>query len=460
MMQFAASDSAQSLFGGGSFPTWMGNTELQPPDVEKEMLSALLANTSGETSKIQTQESLLSQTYESRQYTSPRTDMLLPGVNELPNMLLPPISDQLNTPWPLLPPLRSRLLADPDCVSPGDSVIAVSDYNSTDSTTLDLRKGDRIEVVGKMINGWWDGILHGQRGWFPSNYCDVDDRSYYKIVDGLSTTGDSAVDTGITRNEKSLVPTNFSNHKEYRQGLASEGRKPYLHESRDKHAMRSRGLAQSFLTKEETAISWAQACTAHVRKALDDLPFKCPFHGMPHPCSPSSGFASRVDLRTHVSIVHSLNSDGIERVLDSALPCTITGCVRSLSLQGFASSEEFQRHYSSAHIGILRDVEKAASGRLYTCKTCAPTRSFQAKIFSAEEVLNHLVSAHRMAENSETRMPPPSLDASNQTQADFEVQAESEKGKAEEHAQTPTSSQAPFEIPLKSTVKLPAVWKP
>ena len=116
MMQFATSDSAQFLFGGQSFRTWMGNSESQPPDIEKEISRALLANASEETSQIQTQESLLSQTYERRQYTSPSTDMLQPGINELPSMLLPEISDQPKVYGPRLPPLRSRLLANSDCV--------------------------------------------------------------------------------------------------------------------------------------------------------------------------------------------------------------------------------------------------------------------------------------------------------------------------------------------------------
>ena len=49
MMQFTTSDSAQSLFGGQSFPTWMGNNQSQSIDFEKEASRTLLANAYGET---------------------------------------------------------------------------------------------------------------------------------------------------------------------------------------------------------------------------------------------------------------------------------------------------------------------------------------------------------------------------------------------------------------------------
>ena len=54
--------------------------------------------------------------------------------------------------------------------------IALYDYVGQD-TTLSFQKGDMIQVIQKMENGWWDGLLNGQRGWFPSNYVALDDDS-------------------------------------------------------------------------------------------------------------------------------------------------------------------------------------------------------------------------------------------------------------------------------------------
>jgi Variant SH3 domain len=51
-----------------------------------------------------------------------------------------------------------------------DSVRAVYDYRPDDETLLGFAKGDIIEVISTLETGWWDGILNGKRGWFPSNY--------------------------------------------------------------------------------------------------------------------------------------------------------------------------------------------------------------------------------------------------------------------------------------------------
>ncbi|TID22939.1 putative CDC25 protein [Venturia nashicola] len=53
-------------------------------------------------------------------------------------------------------------------------VRAKYDYTSeNESTAIDLRKGELLRVVTKLESGWWDGLnSKGQRGWFPSNYCE------------------------------------------------------------------------------------------------------------------------------------------------------------------------------------------------------------------------------------------------------------------------------------------------
>lgn len=50
-------------------------------------------------------------------------------------------------------------------------VRALYDYTADDPTSLSMRKGEIIHVLTQLDSGWWDGIVNGVRGWFPSNYC-------------------------------------------------------------------------------------------------------------------------------------------------------------------------------------------------------------------------------------------------------------------------------------------------
>lgn len=54
---------------------------------------------------------------------------------------------------------------------PGMYVRALYDYTADDRTSLSFRQGDTIQVITQLASGWWDGIINGVRGWFPSNYC-------------------------------------------------------------------------------------------------------------------------------------------------------------------------------------------------------------------------------------------------------------------------------------------------
>ncbi|KAG5440467.1 hypothetical protein PCK2_000495, partial [Pneumocystis canis] len=51
-------------------------------------------------------------------------------------------------------------------------VRALYDFNSPELSSLNFVAGDIIKVLNKLENGWWDGILGNQRGWFPSNYVE------------------------------------------------------------------------------------------------------------------------------------------------------------------------------------------------------------------------------------------------------------------------------------------------
>ena len=57
--------------------------------------------------------------------------------------------------------------------APNMYVRALYDYEADDRTSLSFRQGDTIQVITQLASGWWDGIINGVRGWFPSNYCQV-----------------------------------------------------------------------------------------------------------------------------------------------------------------------------------------------------------------------------------------------------------------------------------------------
>lgn len=57
--------------------------------------------------------------------------------------------------------------------TPGMYVRALYDYEADDRTSLTFHQGDYIQVLTQLESGWWDGVLNGVRGWFPSNYCEV-----------------------------------------------------------------------------------------------------------------------------------------------------------------------------------------------------------------------------------------------------------------------------------------------
>lgn len=52
-------------------------------------------------------------------------------------------------------------------------VRALYDYEADDRTSLSFHEGDVIQVINQLESGWWDGVINGVRGWFPSNYCQV-----------------------------------------------------------------------------------------------------------------------------------------------------------------------------------------------------------------------------------------------------------------------------------------------
>jgi son of sevenless-like protein len=55
----------------------------------------------------------------------------------------------------------------------GMYVRALYDYDADDRTSLSFHEGDIIQVITRLESGWWDGVINGVRGWFPSNYCQI-----------------------------------------------------------------------------------------------------------------------------------------------------------------------------------------------------------------------------------------------------------------------------------------------
>ena len=76
-------------------------------------------------------------------------------------------------------------------------VRALYDYDADDRTSLSFRQGDIIQVITQLESGWWDGVIHGVRGWFPSNYCAVVNTPY---DDGRG--GRSGVDSEAEESEE------------------------------------------------------------------------------------------------------------------------------------------------------------------------------------------------------------------------------------------------------------------
>lgn len=71
-------------------------------------------------------------------------------------------------------------------------VRALYSFRSDDPTSLSFNQGDMIRVLTQLESGWWDGIVHGQRGWFPSNYCVVVNNADYRENGvGMSPLDDS-----------------------------------------------------------------------------------------------------------------------------------------------------------------------------------------------------------------------------------------------------------------------------
>ena len=98
-------------------------------------------------------------------------------------------------------------------------VRALYDYKTDDRTSLSFRQGDTIQVLTQLASGWWDGVINGVRGWFPSNYCVV----VSGPEDALTRNGPQ-IDSG----EISAESGTEDEYEEYDEG--QDGRQGYRRE--------------------------------------------------------------------------------------------------------------------------------------------------------------------------------------------------------------------------------------
>ncbi|KAF8669421.1 positive caveolin-mediated endocytosis [Rhizoctonia solani] len=59
-------------------------------------------------------------------------------------------------------------------------VQAIYDYTPDDDNGIAFVRGDLIEVLNTLPSGWWDGLIRGERGWFPSNHVVIVD--YREVI--------------------------------------------------------------------------------------------------------------------------------------------------------------------------------------------------------------------------------------------------------------------------------------
>jgi son of sevenless-like protein len=103
------------------------------------------------------------------------------------------------------PPVMNGLMGNAP-QQPPMYVRALYDYEADDRTSLSFHEGDVIQVITQLESGWWDGVINGVRGWFPSNYCSVivnqDDAASGDLNGSRSHTDDEEAEDGEEDSEE------------------------------------------------------------------------------------------------------------------------------------------------------------------------------------------------------------------------------------------------------------------
>lgn len=87
-------------------------------------------------------------------------------------------------------------------------VRALYDYEADDRTSLSFHEGDIIQVITQLESGWWDGVINGVRGWFPSNYCQIvtsPDELPDPAQNGEAYRGDDEFEDGVLYEDEAEV---------------------------------------------------------------------------------------------------------------------------------------------------------------------------------------------------------------------------------------------------------------
>ncbi|XP_078613071.1 rho guanine nucleotide exchange factor 7-like isoform X22 [Branchiostoma floridae x Branchiostoma japonicum] len=69
-------------------------------------------------------------------------------------------------------PAGSHVIVTQNTMADGRQMIVKARYafQGTDEDELSFKKGDIITITQVVEGGWWEGVLNGRVGWFPSNY--------------------------------------------------------------------------------------------------------------------------------------------------------------------------------------------------------------------------------------------------------------------------------------------------
>jgi son of sevenless len=104
-------------------------------------------------------------------------------------------------------------------------VRALYDYDADDRTSLSFHEGDVIQVITQLESGWWDGVINGVRGWFPSNYCQVITSN--ELPDAPQQNGTNHIEEDNEEqepyDEESFDEAEGSDHDDGVSGLPIEG---------------------------------------------------------------------------------------------------------------------------------------------------------------------------------------------------------------------------------------------
>lgn len=103
-------------------------------------------------------------------------------------------------------------------------VRALYDYEADDRTSLSFHEGDIIQVITQLESGWWDGVINGVRGWFPSNYCQIisaTDEMPQVAQNGMMVAQDDDFEDQV-RYEEEYDDENESDQEDF-NGLPLEG---------------------------------------------------------------------------------------------------------------------------------------------------------------------------------------------------------------------------------------------